>query len=150
MMNGRGKSDRSVVPESTPNKAGAPAAEGREGRDLAKGNSREPTTLRAQDRTGVQQRLERVRQAATRDRTLRFTTLLHHVYDLDTLREAYFDLTRDAAAGVDGETWRHYGEELERNLQDLSKRLSRGGYRAKPVRRAFIPKPPGRSRGDLD
>src|SRR5262245_52902719 len=47
MMNGRGKSDRSVVPESSPNKVGAPTAEGKEGRDLAKGNSREPTTLRA-------------------------------------------------------------------------------------------------------
>jgi RNA-directed DNA polymerase len=146
MTNGRGKSDRSVVPESAPNKAGAPAAEGKEGRGLAKGNSRESNTPRAQNRTGVQQRLERVRQAATRDRSLQFTTLLHHVYDLDTLREAYFGLRRDAAPGVDGETWRHYGLDLERNLQDLSERLQRGAYRAKPVRRAFIPKPDGRER----
>jgi RNA-directed DNA polymerase len=146
MTNGRGKSDRSVVPENSPNNAGASAAEGKEGRDLAKGNSREPTTLRTQNRAGVQQKLERVRQAATRDRSLQFTTLLHHVYDLDTLREAYFGLRRDAAPGVDGETWRHYGEDLERNLQDLSERLQRGAYRAKPVRRAFIPKPDGRER----
>jgi group II intron reverse transcriptase/maturase len=117
-----------------------------EGRDLAEGNSREPTTPRTQDRAGVHARLERVRQAATRDRSLRFTTLLHHVYDPTTLREAYLGLQRDAAPGVDGETWRHYGEALEGNLQDLSERLKRGAYRAKPVRRAFIPKPDGRQR----
>jgi hypothetical protein len=35
---------------------------------------------------------------------------------------------------VDGETWRHYGEALEENLQNLSHRLKRGAYRAKPVR----------------
>src|SRR5712692_6891179 len=36
-------------------------------------------------------------------------------YDLETLRAAYFSLKREAAAGVDGETWRHYGEQLEEN-----------------------------------
>jgi group II intron reverse transcriptase/maturase len=53
---------------------------------------------------------------------------------------------RDAAAGVDGETWQHYGEDLEANLRDLSVRLKRGAYRAKPVRRAYIPKADGRQR----
>ncbi len=47
---------------------------------------------------------------------------------------------------VDGETWRHYGEALEDNLQDLSHRLKRGAYRAKPVRRVYIPKADGRQR----
>ena len=47
---------------------------------------------------------------------------------------------------MDGETWRHYGETLEANLQDLSARLKRGAYRAKPVRRVFIPKADGRQR----
>jgi group II intron reverse transcriptase/maturase len=68
------------------------------------------------------------------------------VYNPNTLREAYFGLKRDAAAGVDGKTWRGYGEELEENLRDLSERLKRGAYRAKPVRRTFIPKPDGRQR----
>jgi len=77
---------------------------------------------------------------------MRFTTLLHHVYNLDALRTAYFALKRDASPGVDGETWRHYGEELEGNLLDLSERLKRGAYRAKPVRRAYIPKADGRQR----
>ena len=55
-------------------------------------------------------------------------------------------LKRHAAAGVDGETWQHYGEDLEENLQDLSHRLKRGAYRAKPVRRVYIPKADGRQR----
>ena len=57
-----------------------------------------------------------------------------------------FSLKREAAPGVDGETWRHYGEALEENLQDLSDRLKRGAYRAKPVRRVYIPKADGRQR----
>jgi RNA-directed DNA polymerase len=43
-------------------------------------------------------------------------------------------------SGVDGQTWEHYGETLEANLQDLSQRLKRGAYRARPVRRVYIPK----------
>jgi group II intron reverse transcriptase/maturase len=77
---------------------------------------------------------------------LRFTALLHHIYNPAMLREAYFSLKRDAAPGVDGETWRAYGEALEENIQDLSGRLRRGAYRAKPVRRAYIPKADGRQR----
>ena len=64
----------------------------------------------------------------------------------NTLRRAYLSLKREAAPGVDGETWRHYGEELEKNLRDLTDRLKRGAYRAKPVRRVYIPKADGRQR----
>jgi group II intron reverse transcriptase/maturase len=77
---------------------------------------------------------------------MRFTALLHHVYDLPTLRAAYLSLKREAAAGADGETWRHYGEQLEDNLRDLAARLKRGAYRAKPVRRVYIAKADGRQR----
>jgi RNA-directed DNA polymerase len=89
---------------------------------------------------------ERIRQAASRDKRLRFTTLWHHVYNIEHLRKAYLGLKRNAAPGVDGETWRHYGENLEANLQDLADRLKRGAYRAKPVRRSYIPKTDGRQR----
>lgn len=98
------------------------------------------------DPSGLQSALERIRQAASRDKKLRFTGLFHHVYNVDRLREAYLALKRGAAPGVDGETWRHYGENLEENLRDLSERLKRGAYRAKPVRRAYIPKADGRQR----
>lgn len=90
--------------------------------------------------------MERIRQAASRDKRLRFTTLWHHVYNIEHLRKAYLSLKRNAAPGIDGETWRHYGEDLEGNLQGLADRLKRGAYRAKPVRRSFIPKADGRQR----
>jgi group II intron reverse transcriptase/maturase len=117
-----------------------------EGRGLAKGNSPECNAPRTQSRAGVPSALERVRQAAVKDRKQRFTALLHHVYDVERLRAAYMALERDAAPGIDGETWRHYGQALETNLQDLTERLKRGAYQAKPVRRAYIPKADGRQR----
>jgi len=145
-MNEHGKSDRPVVPGKFPNNAGQPAAEGTEGKGLAKGNSSQQHAPRTPSRDGALSALERVRQAARRDRTLRFTALLHHIYDIPHLRAAYLALKRDAAPGVDGETWRHYGEALEEHLQDLAERLKRGAYRAKPVRRVYIPKADGRQR----
>jgi RNA-directed DNA polymerase len=146
MMNERGQSDSSVVPRKSPNKAAEPAAEGVEGSGLAKGNSPDSHDDRTLGRMPPSDGLERVRQAAKRDRKQRFTALLHHVYDVDRLRAAYLALKRDAAAGVDGETWRHYGEALEANLQDLAARVKRGAFRAHPVRRVYISKTDGRQR----
>jgi RNA-directed DNA polymerase len=90
--------------------------------------------------------LERIRQAASRNRKMRFTALYHHVYRHTTLRRAYFGLNPQAAPGVDGVTWKQYGEDLEHNLKDLSERLKRGAYRAKPTRRTYIPTADGRQR----
>lgn len=149
-MNGSRESDRVVVPGKPSNKgeaaAAAEPAEMVEERTLAKENSRRQNMHRAQDRARVQSALERIRRAAREDRGRRFTTLLHHVYNTDTLREAYLSLKRDAAPGVDGVTWREYGRGLEEKIQDLSERLKRGAYRAQPVRRRYIPKPDGRQR----
>src|SRR6266567_4223276 len=146
MTNGAGKSDSPVVPEKFPNNAGQPVAEGMEGRGLAKGNLPQQNASRTPSREDALSALGRVRQAASKDKKLQFTALLHHIYNLETLRKAYFSLKKEAAPGVDGETWRHYGETLEDNLQDLSHRLQRGAYRAKPVRRAYIDKSDGRKR----
>ena len=147
MMNGQGKSDGRVVPAKSPNKAGQPtAAEEMEGSLLTKGNSSQQNTHRIQGRERMQSALGRVRQRALNDKKLKFTSLMHHIRTVDTLREAYYSLKRDAAAGIDGETWRHYEESLEENLQDLSGRLKRGAYRAKPVRRTYIPKADGKQR----
>lgn len=117
-----------------------------EGRELAKGNLFEQNTFRTQGRADVHSALKRVRETVKRDRKQRLTALFHHVYNVDLLREAYFALKRKAAVGVDGVTWQSYGENLEENLQDLSKRLKRGAYRAKPALRHSIPKPDGRTR----
>ena len=130
-----------------PSEGAAPPAEEMEGRGWAEGNASSQNTPRAQDRErGVLSEWDRIGQAASTDKTRRFTTLLHHVYNIETLREAYFSLKRDAAPGVDEQTWQTYGEHLDTQLEDLSLRLRRGAYRAKPVRRVFIPKPDGRQR----
>jgi group II intron reverse transcriptase/maturase len=128
------------------NEAGQLAEETVEGRDLAKGISLEGNAFRTQRRVDASSALERVRKAARKDKKQRFTALFHYVYSTDRLRDAYFALKRDASAGVDGQTWRHYGEQLEDNLADLAERLKRGAYRASPVRRVYIPKPDGRQR----
>jgi group II intron reverse transcriptase/maturase len=146
VMHGHEQSDRPVVPTKAPNKTGRPEAEAPEGRGLTKGNPSQPGALRAQDRGGASEGLARVRQVAAGDKAVRFTTLLHHVYNVEHLRAAYHALKRDAGPGVDGETWEHYGEALETNLADLSGRLKRGAYRAKPVKRAYIAKADGRPR----
>ena len=145
-MNKVGKSDSSILPVKSPNKAGLTAAEAMEGRGLAKGNSPKRDAFRTQCRANVPSVLERVRQKARRNKKEQFTALLHHVYDVERLRSAYRAIARDAAAGVDGQTWEQYGEAIEDNLIDLASRLRRGAYRAKPVRRAYIPKSDGRLR----
>jgi RNA-directed DNA polymerase len=93
----------------------------------------------------VSSELDRVRQVARKDKDARFTALLHHV-DVDRLRAAYLVLRPRAAPGVDGVTWHEYGQNLEGNLRDLHARVHRGSYRAKPSKRAYIPKPDGRQR----
>jgi RNA-directed DNA polymerase len=145
-MDGHGKSDSPVVSRNLPNNAEEPVAEAGERRGLAKGNSLQRTTPRTQRRAGVSSALERVRQVAKRDRKQRFTALLHHVYAIARLWAAYEALNPRASAGIDGETWKHYGQALEANLRGLAGRLKRGAYRAQPVRRAYIPKADGRQR----
>jgi RNA-directed DNA polymerase len=145
-MNDLGQSDRPVVPTKSPNNAERSAAEGMEGRGLAKGNPSQQNASRTLNRIDARSALGRVREAAERDKTVRFTTLLHHVYNVEHLTAAYYALKRDAVPGIDGETWEHYGQALEANLADLSGRLKRRAYRAKPVKRAYIPKADGRLR----
>jgi retron-type reverse transcriptase len=112
---------------------------------LAKGNTDQQNAHRTQCRSSAHSALDRVRQAAKRDRSAKFTALFHHL-TLNRLREAFLALERMAAAGVDGVTWSQYRAGLEGNLRDLHARLHRGAYRAKPSRRAFIPKADGRQR----
>ena len=167
-MNEPGKSDKPIVPQKPANLdfwQFMESLEPVEGRGLAKENGEgaqgvcslidpakqvDRTQSRERDGATVPQdlhsALDRVRQAACRDKGLKFTSLWHHVYEVDQLRQAYLALKSNAAAGVDGQTWQEYGKELESNLQNLSERLARGTYRAKPVRRVYIPKADGRQR----
>ncbi len=145
MMNGREKSDPAIVAAKPTNKAERSAAEPEEPRAGTKGNADQTGTLRAQDREGASHGLDRVRQAARERTKERFTTLLHHI-NVDLLEEAFFDLKKNAAPGVDALTWATYEPELGRKLEDLHSRVHRGAYRALPSRRVYIPKPDGRQR----
>jgi RNA-directed DNA polymerase len=139
----RGKSDGCVVPVTPSNKASA--AEMGEERQSAKGNAASKTRPGHGAGPDVSSALGRVRQVAKRDRNARFTALLHHVSP-GRLRAAYWAIRPQAAPGVDGVTWADYGQDLEANLLDLHDRVQSGRYRAKPCRRAYIPKADGRLR----
>jgi group II intron reverse transcriptase/maturase len=86
-----------------------------------------------------------VREAAQRDKGLRFTTLLHHVNE-KLLLDSFYLLKRQAAPGVDRVTWSEYEDGVEARIIDLHDRIHRGAYRAQPSRRVYIPKPDGRER----
>src|ERR1017187_5223862 len=144
-MNGGGESYSGIVPSKRSNEGQGGPKEIVEGRPLTKENAGEPNPNRTPSRGIGPSGLERVRQTARQDQEVRFTALLHHV-DIDLLRSSYYSLKRRAAAGVDKMTWQEYGEDLEARLADLHGRIHRGGYRAKPSRRVWIPKGDGRQR----
>jgi len=145
MMHDHEKSDPAIVAGKSANKVASATEESMEPRAGTKRNASQQSTLRAQDREGVSQALERVRQAARQRKKETFTSLLHHI-NIASLRTAFNALKRDAAPGVDGVTWQTYAADLERNLTDLHDRVHRGAYRAQPSRRTYIPKADGRQR----
>jgi len=145
-MHVSGESDRPIVPKKRMNKAGTKAAaESVEERGLTKGNATRillaPDAVPGKRGMG----LLGVREAAKRDKKQRFTALLHHVTP-ELLRASFFELKRSAAPGVDGVTWREYGQRLEERIIDLHGRVHRGAYRARPSKRAWTPKADGRQR----
>ena len=146
-MNADRNSEESVVPgTSTNNDAAGASAESSEERDSAQRNVEQTALHRTPGRIQRRSRgLHGVREAARKDSTLKFTALLHHV-NQDCLTEAFFNLKKTAAVGVDGVTWQDYERNLEANIADLHDRIHRGAYRALPSRRSWIPKPDGRRR----
>lgn len=75
-----------------------------------------------------------------RENPERVFTTLHHLIDVDLLREAYRQTNKQAAAGVDGVTVAEYAANLEDNLADLYRRYREGSYVAPPVKRVWIEK----------
>src|SRR5512142_2073483 len=105
--------------------------------------SGETTGDQTQSRGTPSNGLERLREAAGRDRRLRLTSLMHHLTEA-LLRRRFYDLRKDAAAGVDEVTWREYRTGLEGRLADLHDRVQSGRYRALPSKRWYIQKDDGR------
>ena len=141
-MNDQEKSDNPIVPRKRLNKL-TPSEEAVEERGLAKGNPDQSNMSRTQGRTtDMSSGLERVRIAASRDKGLKFTALLHHVTE-EALMEALENLNPKACAGVDGVTLEDYRANARVKVRELHDRIHRGAYRALPSRRAYIPKPDG-------
>ena len=144
-MNGPEKSDPATVTTKPANAAERSGAEPGEPRAGTEGNARGDGTLRTPSRDGASHGLDRVRRTARDRKTERFTALGRHI-DVAALEEAFFDLKKTAAPGVDGVTWEACEADLGRKLADLHSRVHRGAYRALPGRRVSIPKPDGRQR----
>ena len=141
-----GESDSSIVPQKQANKDSVPlSAESVEGRGLTKENVKQlllDWTLRQKPRS---RGLLGVREAAQRDKQMRFNNLLHHVTP-ELLGASFFALKKSASPGIDGVTWVQYAEDFETRIDDLHSRIHRGTYRAQPSKRAWIPKLDGQQR----
>jgi RNA-directed DNA polymerase len=145
-MHVSGKSDSLVVPEKRANNAGqTTAAESVEERRLTKENVKQSLLVRTQSRVAKSRGLLGVRETAREDKKVRFNNLLNHITP-ELLKASFFDLKKNAAPGIDGETWSEYAEDFETRIVDLHNRIHRGAYRAKPSKRTWIPKLDGKLR----
>ena len=146
-MNADGKSDESVVPSNPANKGGTePPAESAEERRSARRNTDQSNLDRTQSRNRRgSSGLGGVREAASKSRELKFTSLLHHVNE-ELLIESFHQLKKKAAVGIDGMNWHEYEQDLKANITDLHGRIHRGAFRATPSKRVYIEKADGRQR----
>ena len=84
-------------------------------------------------------KLTLISKRARREPKLQFTSLAH-LLDEGFLAACYNRLGRDRASGIDGVTWKAYGEHLGENLSDLVSRLRSKRYKPQPSKRVYIPK----------
>ncbi len=93
----------------------------------------------------MQTTLRGIAERASREKKHRFG----HLYTMlneKNLMACYWELNRKSAAGVDGESWREYGNDLGKRVTDLVERLKAGRYHARLVKRRYIPKAGGKLR----
>ena len=95
--------------------------------------------------TNLSTKRQRIAELARTKRGVALSSL-HHVIDLEWMKEAYRLTRKDGAPGIDGVTAADYAANLEANLLDLLERIKSGRYQAPPVRRAYIPKADGSRR----
>src|SRR5260370_37233328 len=97
------------------------------------------------ERSPVQTSLLGIAKKAREDKRHRFRNLYRELNE-EMLRDSWRLLRRDAALGVDQISAAEYEANLEENIHQLVERLKRKRYRAKLVRRHYIPKGEGRMR----
>ena len=93
----------------------------------------------------VSRTLLELTEKAKRDRKYRFRSLYREI-DLRMLYDSFRQLRRSAGVGVDGVDYGEYEKDLDANLRDLLERLKTHRYRAKQIRRKYIPKASGKLR----
>jgi RNA-directed DNA polymerase len=101
--------------------------------DTVGSDTRKPTFLRG------------IANKANADKRHRFRDL-YRCLNVELLLDCWGDLNKDAASGVDGVTWQAYAEHLQANVEALVERLKQKRYRAKLIRRRYIPKGEGQER----
>ena len=89
--------------------------------------------------------LQGIANKAKTDKQHRFRDL-YGCLDADLLLDCWGDLNKQAASGVDGLTAQAYAVNLQANITALAQRLKGKRYRAKRVRRCYIPKENGSER----
>ena len=116
------------------------------------GEGTDTTTQPAQETSAVRTTdlrwhtsLRAIANKADQNKTHRFGGL-YRLLNEETLRVCFFQLRKDAAPGVDGVCFEDYEKHLDANLADLVRRLKRKSYRARLVRRKYIPKGQGKLR----
>ena len=86
-----------------------------------------------------QTKLTLISERARKEQGFQFTSLAHLLNE-EFLKECYFSLGRDRASGIDGVSWKEYGEQLDDNLKSLVTRMKAKRYKPLPARRVYIPK----------
>ncbi len=108
-----------------------------------------PQRKLAPDTVGLEERkptsLWEIANKARADKRYRFQDL-YRCLDEEFLLRGWYSLNWNAAAGVDKVTVEEYSNNLTENIQGLVKRLKQKKYRAKLVRRHYIPKENGKRR----
>jgi len=84
-------------------------------------------------------KLALISQRALKEPKFKFTSLAHLLNE-EFLKECYYRLGRDRAGGIDGVSWKEYGENLDENISDLVSRLKAKRYKPLPAKRTYIPK----------
>ena len=123
---------------SIPSQSRQGGTEAGEGADRSTQLAQATRTVRTTE-TDWQTFLRAIAEKAYTHKQHRFGDLYRRL-NREVLRLSFFRLRKDAASGVDGVTFQQYEKNLESNLADLEGRLKRKAYRARLVRRKYIPK----------
>jgi RNA-directed DNA polymerase len=93
----------------------------------------------------MQTSLRSIAKKARKQKQYRFQNL-YGMLDEHFLKSCFYKLNKKAASGVDGVTWQSYQENLNDNVHTLVERLKAKSYRARLVKRQYIPKGGGKLR----